>query len=197
MIRVGDTIENPVTGERLVFRKTSRETGGQAVVVETFVQPNGSWPRHTSTRARRSVSRSSRVHAVSRSAVEKIVAGPGQRLTVPAGTPHKFWNAGEEESAVRLRGAPCPSVRVADRDDVRAGGRRQDESQRDAEPAATRGDREFAFRHRPAPVSAGDSPADRTRNGRAAREALRLRARLHARRRRSSGDGVETRCVAV
>ena len=41
MIRAGDSIENPVTGERLVFRKTSRETGGQAVVIETFVQPNG------------------------------------------------------------------------------------------------------------------------------------------------------------
>src|SRR5438445_705577 len=27
---------------------------------------------------------------------KKIVAGPGQRLTVPAGTPHKFWNAGDE-----------------------------------------------------------------------------------------------------
>ena len=41
MIHAGDSIENPVTGERLVFRKTSRETGGQAVVFETFVQPNG------------------------------------------------------------------------------------------------------------------------------------------------------------
>jgi uncharacterized cupin superfamily protein len=41
MIRAGDTIHNPVTGERLVFRKTSAETGGQAVVIETFVQPNG------------------------------------------------------------------------------------------------------------------------------------------------------------
>ena len=27
---------------------------------------------------------------------EKLVAGPGKRLTVPAGTPHKFWNAGDE-----------------------------------------------------------------------------------------------------
>jgi len=26
------------------------------------------------------------------------VAGPGQRLTVPAGTAHKFWNAGDEEA---------------------------------------------------------------------------------------------------
>src|SRR5204862_6747684 len=29
---------------------------------------------------------------------KKLVAGPGQRLTVPAGTPHKFWNGGEEEA---------------------------------------------------------------------------------------------------
>ena len=27
---------------------------------------------------------------------KKLVAGPGQRLTVPAGTPHNFWNAGDE-----------------------------------------------------------------------------------------------------
>ena len=41
MIHAGDVIENPVTGERIVFRKTSRETNGQAVVIETYVQPNG------------------------------------------------------------------------------------------------------------------------------------------------------------
>jgi hypothetical protein len=28
MIHAGDTIHNPVTGERIVFRKTSRETNG-------------------------------------------------------------------------------------------------------------------------------------------------------------------------
>ena len=28
MIRAGDTIENPVTGERIVFHQTSRETNG-------------------------------------------------------------------------------------------------------------------------------------------------------------------------
>jgi hypothetical protein len=27
---------------------------------------------------------------------EKLIAGRGQRLTVPAGTPHCFWNAGNE-----------------------------------------------------------------------------------------------------
>jgi hypothetical protein len=28
----------------------------------------------------------------------KVVLGPGQRITVPAGTSHKFWNAGEDEA---------------------------------------------------------------------------------------------------
>ena len=41
MINAGDAIENPVTGERIVFRKTARETNGEAVVIEAHVQPSG------------------------------------------------------------------------------------------------------------------------------------------------------------
>jgi quercetin dioxygenase-like cupin family protein len=98
MIQIGDTIENPVTGERLVFRKTSRETGGQAVVIETFVQPNGFVAAahvHPSQEERFEVLRGSVGFKVGR---KKLVAGPGQRVTVPAGTPHKFWNAGDDEA---------------------------------------------------------------------------------------------------
>jgi len=96
MIRAGDSIENPVTGERLVFRQTSRETNGAAVVIETFVQPNGFVAAahvHPSQEERFEVLRGSVGFKVGR---EKLVAGPGKRLTVPAGTPHKFWNAGDE-----------------------------------------------------------------------------------------------------
>jgi quercetin dioxygenase-like cupin family protein len=98
MIRVGDSIENPVTGERLVFRKTSRETGGQAVVIETFVQPNG-----FVAAAHVHPSQDEQFEVLSGSVGfkiggEKLVAGPGQRLTVPAGTAHKFWNAGDDEA---------------------------------------------------------------------------------------------------
>jgi quercetin dioxygenase-like cupin family protein len=39
MIRSGQTIENPVTGEVLVFHKTSRDTGGEYVLVETILRP--------------------------------------------------------------------------------------------------------------------------------------------------------------
>ncbi len=96
MIRAGDSIENPVTGERLVFRQTSRETNGAAVVIETYVQPNGFVAAahvHPSQEERFEVLRGTVGFKVGR---EKLVAGPGKRLTVPAGTPHKFWNAGDE-----------------------------------------------------------------------------------------------------
>jgi quercetin dioxygenase-like cupin family protein len=98
MIRAGDVLENPVTGERLIFRKTSHETGGEAVVVEAFVKPNGAVAAahvHPNQEERFQVLTGSVGFRVGR---EKLVAGPGQRLTVPAGTPHKFWNAGEEEA---------------------------------------------------------------------------------------------------
>jgi quercetin dioxygenase-like cupin family protein len=96
MIRAGDSIQNPVTGERIVFRQTSGETNGEAVVIETYVQPDGfvAAPHvHPSQEERFEVLRGSVGFKLGR---KKIVAGPGQRLTVPAGTPHRFWNAGDE-----------------------------------------------------------------------------------------------------
>ena len=41
MFHAGDQIENPVTGERLVFHETSAETNGERVVFETIVRPGG------------------------------------------------------------------------------------------------------------------------------------------------------------
>jgi mannose-6-phosphate isomerase-like protein (cupin superfamily) len=98
MIYRGDVIENPVTGERIVFRKTSRETGGRLVVIETIVRPDGAVAAahvHPSQEERFEVLRGSVGFKVGR---EKRIAGPGERLTVPSGTPHKFWNAGKDEA---------------------------------------------------------------------------------------------------
>jgi hypothetical protein len=41
MIHKGDRLENPVTGEVLVFHRTSAETNGESVLVETIVRPHG------------------------------------------------------------------------------------------------------------------------------------------------------------
>ena len=98
MIHAGDMLENPITGERLLFRKTSSDTGGEAVVLEMFVKPDG-------------FVAAAHVHPYQEERFEildgsvgfmlggkEFVAGPGEKLTVPTGTPHRFWNAGEEEA---------------------------------------------------------------------------------------------------
>lgn len=98
MFRAGDIIENPVTGERIVFVQTSTETNGDAVVVETFVQPGGNVAAtHVHP------NQEERFHVLEgtmgfRAGKETLQAGPGDQVVVPAGTPHRFWNAGSEEA---------------------------------------------------------------------------------------------------
>ena len=41
MIVAGQTVENPVTGERLTFHATARETGGEYVSFEALITPGG------------------------------------------------------------------------------------------------------------------------------------------------------------
>jgi len=107
MIHAGDVIDNPVTGERIVFHKTSAETNGEAVVFETFVQPDGFvaaahvHPKQEERFAIVSGTLGLKVGA------EEIVAGPGETLTIPAGTAHRFWNAGDDDVRFRCEVRPA------------------------------------------------------------------------------------------
>jgi mannose-6-phosphate isomerase-like protein (cupin superfamily) len=98
MIRPGDTLENPVTGEVLVFHRTSAQTDGASVLVETIVRPHG-FVAATHVHP----------HQTERFEVidgllglhidgEELLAGPRDVAVVPPGTPHRFWNAGEHEA---------------------------------------------------------------------------------------------------
>jgi quercetin dioxygenase-like cupin family protein len=97
MIRTGDTIQNPVTGERITFLATSRDTDGEAVVVEVVVQPQGSVAAahvHPSQSERFAVAAGTLGLKVGG---KKLTLRPGDIAIVEPGTPHKFWNAGEEQ----------------------------------------------------------------------------------------------------
>ncbi len=98
MIRKGDTIENPVTGERLLFLETSQETNGEYVLVEVSVQPNGfvAAPHVHPYQTERFEIEAGTVNF--KVDGEEIVAGPGETVIVPPGSSHKFWNAGETEA---------------------------------------------------------------------------------------------------
>ncbi len=107
MIRQGDTIHNPVTGETMTFVQTSRETDGQAVVVDLVVQPHGfvaAAHLHPSQKERFEILEGTIGFRVGK---ETVTAGPGERLTVPAGTPHTFWNAGDGEARFRCTITPA------------------------------------------------------------------------------------------
>jgi len=96
MIRTGDTIENPVTGERITFLATSTDTDGDAVVIETVVQPDGFVAAahvHPSQSERFAVAAGQLGLKVGR---KKMTLGPGEVAMVEAGTAHRFWNAGDE-----------------------------------------------------------------------------------------------------
>jgi len=98
MIRPGDRLENPVTGEVLVFHRTAKETNGEAVLVETIVRPDG-----FVAAAHVHPYQTERFEVVEgllglRVGDKELVAKPGDIAVVAPGTPHRFWNAGKEEA---------------------------------------------------------------------------------------------------
>ena len=96
MIRTGDTIENPVTGERITFLATSSDTDGDAVVIETVVQPDGFVAAahvHPSQSERFAVAEGTLGLMVDG---KELTLEAGDVAVVEAGTPHKFWNKGDQ-----------------------------------------------------------------------------------------------------
>ena len=79
-----------------LFRTTSADTDGERVVVETFVEPNGAVAAahvHPAQEERFEVLAG---EVEFRLGKRKLVAKPGDRVLVPAGTPHRFRNVGDE-----------------------------------------------------------------------------------------------------
>jgi quercetin dioxygenase-like cupin family protein len=98
MIRTGDTIENPVTGERITFLATSADTNGEAVVIETVVQPDGfvaAAHLHPFQRERFAVVEG---RLGLRAGDQRLTLGRDDVAIVEPGTPHRFWNAGDAEA---------------------------------------------------------------------------------------------------
>jgi quercetin dioxygenase-like cupin family protein len=96
MIRSGDTIQNPVTGERITFLATSKDTDGEAVVIETVVQPDGFVAAahvHPSQTERFAVAEGTLGLKVDG---KEMTLEAGDVAIVEQGQAHKFWNAGDE-----------------------------------------------------------------------------------------------------
>jgi quercetin dioxygenase-like cupin family protein len=107
MIRPGEALENPVTGEVLIFHETASDSGGELVRVETIVKPDGFVAAahvHPFQTERFNVFEGSVDFRVGRDVVR---ARAGDELVVPPGTAHQFWNAGDEEARFLMEVRPA------------------------------------------------------------------------------------------
>ena len=96
MIRAGETLVNPVTGERLVFELTSHDTGGEYIRFETIVEPGG---KVASAHVHPYQTEIFTVNAGTlgvKLGREKVVLGEGASVQIEPGTAHRFWNAGDD-----------------------------------------------------------------------------------------------------
>jgi len=107
MAQAGDVIENPVTGQRLIFEVTSADSGGEVFVAEGIFPPGGfagvahihpHQDEHFEVLAGRA--------AFEVDGAEHVI-GPGGTIEVPRGTRHTFANAGNEEMRVRFSFRPA------------------------------------------------------------------------------------------
>lgn len=106
-LRAGDTIENPVTGERVLFLATSAETAGESVLVEVTVQPGGGVAAaHVHPYQSERFEIQEGVVAFRRGRRE-VVAGRGEVITVQPGVVHSFRNAGAGVARFRCEVRPA------------------------------------------------------------------------------------------
>ena len=107
MVAAGEVLEHPITRERVVFRKTGRDTGGALAQADFYLPPGGFVAAehiHPQQEERFEVLAGT---LRGRAAGKEVAAGPGETVVIPAGTPHVWWNAGDDElhALVELRPA--------------------------------------------------------------------------------------------
>ena len=107
MIEPGDTLENPVTGERFTFTHTAASTDGELLAFDFALRPGGAVPIphvHPIQTERFEVTAGRMRFRVG---LRTIVAGPGDVVEVAPGVMHSFANAGDEEARLRVEVRPA------------------------------------------------------------------------------------------
>ncbi len=107
MISPGQTLENPVTGERFTFTHTAATTDGELLAFDFALRPGGAVPIphvHPIQTERFEVLEGQMRFRVG---LRKVMAGPGDVVEVAPGVAHSFANAGDEEARLRVEVRPA------------------------------------------------------------------------------------------
>jgi quercetin dioxygenase-like cupin family protein len=98
LAKAGDVIENPITGERITFLKTTRETNGELLRYEYVLPPGFTIPEHIHPQQEER-------HEVLSGTLRGRVGGQerdygeGERVVGPAGVPHAWQNPSPHQEA--------------------------------------------------------------------------------------------------
>ena len=100
-------LENPVTGQTLTFRRTTADTRGDVLEVESSWEPGGREPpEHYHPRQEEHFEVLAGELRVRIGEAERTLRA-GETLDVPANTPHAMWNAGSERTHVAWQTRPA------------------------------------------------------------------------------------------
>jgi quercetin dioxygenase-like cupin family protein len=105
--RTGQTVENPVTRERLTFLRTAADSAGEVLELDLIFAPGGFVPAmhvHPMQEERFEVLAGSPCFRIG---ADERTASVGETLVVPPGTPHRFWNPGSSDARVRIELRPA------------------------------------------------------------------------------------------
>lgn len=103
----GQVLANPISGEKITFRKTAAETDDELVAIELELSPDGHVPGahvHPLQEERFEIIRGT---VRFRKGLRRIKARAGDTVVVPPGTVHRFENAGNEAAHVRVEIRPA------------------------------------------------------------------------------------------
>jgi quercetin dioxygenase-like cupin family protein len=107
MAHAGQIIDNPVSGERITFRRTAADTDGALLELDLELTADGRVPGahvHPEQEERFHVLQGSMKF---RLGLRTILAHAGDSVVVPAGRVHKFSNAGDGPARARVEVVPA------------------------------------------------------------------------------------------
>jgi len=106
-IQPGQTVENPVTGERFTFTHTAASTDGELLAFDFALRPGGSVPIphvHPVQTERFEVTAGTMRFRVG---LRTVIAEPGDVVEVEPGVMHSFVNDGADEARLRVEVRPA------------------------------------------------------------------------------------------
>jgi len=107
MAHAGDELVNPITGERIVFRKTAADTDGTLLEMDDFwTQPGRRAPEHVHPEMQERWEIIAGTACFRLSGVEQT-AEPGEVVVAPPGVPHLAWNPTAAPVHLRIQMRPA------------------------------------------------------------------------------------------